>query len=864
MSPARAASLILVLVAPALSAAEPDRAIARQVHDILKTHCYRCHGQDGVVEGGLNYILDFKALVARKKVIPGEPGQSRLYRRLTTPKNPMPPHDEKVRPSPAEIAVIKQWIEAGAPDVLGPAAKRAPVSEAEIVQAIHDDLEKMDRRARRFTRYFTIANLANAGLSEDELQTYRHGLAKLINSLSWEPKIAVPRPVDPGRTILAIDLRDYRWSPAVWKCVLDRYPYGILHAAGVARAVYAATECELPYVRADWFVFAASRPPLYHDVLQLPRTDRELERDLGIDAAANIDAGRVARAGFNGSGVSRNNRLLERHPCAHGAYWKSYDFAGNTGRQNLFAHPLGPADHERSFKHDGGEIIFNLPNGLQAYLLVDGKGNRIDEGPTKIVSVKNKPDPTVINGISCMACHAHGMIDKADQVRGHADKNPAAFTEEELRAIRALYPPEAVFRSLLRKDAERFGHAVEATGARLGQTEPVVALAGRFEGELDLATVAAELALPPELLLRGLERSPSLAQRLGALATGGGTVQRQVLVDAFAELVALFRLGKSLPALNQAIAEATAAIRKQPADAAAFLVRGNAYFDKGDLDRAIADYNEAIRLRFPGPEAHGHRGMAHAGQGDLSRAAADYDEALRRAPRDADTWHNRALVHARLGNHDRALADLTEALRLEPYRAAAWSDRGFLCGQRGDHERALSDLSESLRLAPRSALTLVRRGDAYRLNNAFDNAIADYTAALELHPSFALAHHGRGLAHRGQAAYEEAFSDFSEAVRLDARNAQAANDLARLLATCPEEKLRNGRRAVELAEQACRLTNHERADFLDTLAAAHAEAGQFAEAVKWAEKALQRAPVNAAAIRGRLELYRVGKAAREK
>src|SRR5262249_24742039 len=157
------------------------------------------------------------------------------------------------------------------------------------------------------------------------------------------------------------------------------------------------TGCPLPYVRGDWFVAAAARPPLYHDVLQLPKTDRELEAMLRVDVAQNLRQDRVARAGFNSSGVSRNNRLIERHESGAVVYWKSYDFGSNAGRQNLFAHPLGPGDCLTTFQHDGGEIIFNLPNGLQAYLLVAGDGRRIDKGPTAIVSDPRRPDRAVEN-----------------------------------------------------------------------------------------------------------------------------------------------------------------------------------------------------------------------------------------------------------------------------------------------------------------------------------------------------------------------------------------------------------------------------------------------------------------------------------
>jgi tetratricopeptide (TPR) repeat protein len=811
--------MIAMMVLSAALAAEPDRAaLARQAHDILKAHCYRCHGQDGAVEGGMNYVLDFKTLVARKKVIPGDAAKSKLYKRLTSDDDPMPPSEEKPRPTKDDIALIREWIDAGAPDLPAAAAKRDYLTEADILRLIRDDLDEMDERARRFARYFSIAHLANAGLPEDQLQTYRLGLAKLVNSLSWQPDIAVPKPIDPGRIVFRIDLRDYRWSAAAWQRVLDVYPYGVVQSSPAAQAVFAATGCEVPCVRADWFVFAASRPPLYHEVLQLPKTDAELEKELRIDVEANVRDERVARAGFNGSGVSRNNRLIERHRTAHGAYWKSYDFAGNTGRQNLFDHPLGPGPEDGRFRHDGGEIIFNLPNGLQAYLLVNGKGERIDEGPTKIVRVKNRPDPTVINGVSCMTCHARGMIDKADQVRAHADKNVAAFADDDLKTIRALYPPEADFRTLLRADAERFRKAVEATGAKVSGTEPVAALADRFETELDLTHAAAELGLPPTALLRGLERSPDLARQLGPLKVEGGTVQRQVFVASFEDAVRALRLGTPLGALNRALAERTEAIRITPRNARAFAERGDLFYDKNDFERAVADYTEALRLGMREADGYRGRGMAHANRGDYEKAIADYDEALRREPRHAETLHNRGLAYGRQGETARALADLGEAIRLDATNAAALSDRGFLYLKAGDADKALADLNEALRLQPRSPATLERRGEAHALKGDFDKALADCTAALELAPRFGEAYHQRALAHARLGSADRALADFDEALRLEPHSARAHADLALLLATSPDAKVRDGRKAIEHARRAVELApEKEKAEYRKAL-----------------------------------------------
>ena len=92
------------------------------------------------------------------------------------------------------------------------------------------------------------------------------------------------------------------------------------------------------------FVAQASLPPLYHNLLSLPLTDRELETRLEVDVGYAISPMRrelmSGGQALNNSGVSNNNRVIERHTSRYGAYWKSYDFAGSVGTQNIFTHPL--------------------------------------------------------------------------------------------------------------------------------------------------------------------------------------------------------------------------------------------------------------------------------------------------------------------------------------------------------------------------------------------------------------------------------------------------------------------------------------------------------------------------------------------
>src|SRR5262245_36752751 len=437
--PGRWAVLLLWALPVLARAADESRDLADRAGAVLRQHCYRCHGQDGSLEGGMNFVLDRDKLVGRKKVVPGDALASPLYKRVAGGK--MPPPGESPRPSSTDVEVLKGWIDAGAHGAQK-RPERALLADNTVYALMRDDLEQTERRGRRFVRYFSLAHLYNLGLTDDELQTYRNALAKLLNSLSWHPRVTVPKAIDPAGTILRIDLREFMWDATLWNRLVADYPYAVLHDTAVARSVVVNAAARVPVVRADWFIATASRPPLYYDLLQMPTSAAELERLVRVDVALNILQERVARAGFNGSGVSRNNRVLERHDAVHGAYWRTYDFNAVEqnlterdlllpDRRNIFAYPLGPGGTDNTFQHAGGEVIFNLPNGLHAFLLVNADNVRIDKGPTAIVSDPRRPDRAVEPGVSCMSCHVTGILQKSDQVRDHVARNAKAFSRND-------------------------------------------------------------------------------------------------------------------------------------------------------------------------------------------------------------------------------------------------------------------------------------------------------------------------------------------------------------------------------------------------------------------------------------------------
>ena len=518
-----------------------QQPISQQAFAVFEQHCLDCHGEFGSYSDVLT--IKHKNLIEDRAVIPGQPDASELYLRLlgdTDTGSQMPLGQEPL--DSETIATIRRWIEAGAPDWEAiPKPERRFITTEAMLKSIHTHVTSLTAFDRSFARYFTLTHLYNAGATDDNLRAYRNALSKLVNSLSWGAEVIKPTPIDNEETIFYIDLRHYEWDikSDKWYKIEQAYPYGVQLKSSTYATLCEETDCELPFVRADWFIATASLPPLYHEILDLPKTDKELETRLEVDVAENIKNApgvRVWRAGFNESGVSVNNRIVERHKSRYGAYWKSYDFAGNVGTQNIFTHPL-------DFTHDGGEIIFNLPNGLQAYYLSTAIGERLDEAPINIVSDAGSRDPVVRNGLSCMGCHTEGMKTFEDQVRSVIvqSQNPSYDKAQALR----LYAEKSEMDSLVRGDIARYRRAIAVAGGVFGGSEPIQQLVKQFEGPLDAAHAAAEVGLETADFLQKIREDRAL-QDAGLLVLGveNGTVKRDAWESEFGAVTSVLNLGE--------------------------------------------------------------------------------------------------------------------------------------------------------------------------------------------------------------------------------------------------------------------------------------------------------------------------------
>jgi len=256
--------------------------------------------------------------------------------------------------------------------------------------------------------------------------------------------------------------------------------------------------------------------------------------------------------------------------------------------------------------------------------------------------------------------------------------------------------------------------------------------------------------------------------------------------------------------VEEALDSSTEAIRLNPKDTRAYFIRGHAWYLKHNFENSIQDFTETIRLDPENAEAFYHRGV-------------DWQSKREFLSNDLAT-----------NESDKAIEDFTEAIRIDPQYTAAYGNRAYNWEVKGELDKAMKDYTEANRLDPDYG-SFYNRGRLWQAKSEFGKAIEDYLEAIRLNPSLSF-----------------------------------QKDLAWIYATCPEEQYRNGEEAIQYAKKACEITGWHSWDSLDVLAAAYAETGDFANAIRWQKKTLDLAPPKEKPpCQERLDLYRSKKPFRD-
>ncbi|HEX3150899.1 MAG TPA: tetratricopeptide repeat protein [Gemmataceae bacterium] len=206
-----------------------------------------------------------------------------------------------------------------------------------------------------------------------------------------------------------------------------------------------------------------------------------------------------------------------------------------------------------------------------------------------------------------------------------------------------------------------------------------------------------------------------------------------------------------------------------------------------------------------------------------------------------------------------AVEHFTKMLDEDPNNDIWFAFRGWVRHRTGKTAEGLKDYAEAIRLKPMAAAWYSNRALIYLEAKNVDDAIADLTSAIELSPNNEVYYRNRAMAYSRKKDWANAAEDFGKVIELVPDSATSMNGLAWLLCTAPDQKVRDGKRALEYAKKACELTENKNGGYLDTLAAAYAEVGDFAKAVEWQEKALKTGDLpikDMEAARQRLALYK--------
>ena len=281
---------------------------------------------------------------------------------------------------------------------------------------------------------------------------------------------------------------------------------------------------------------------------------------------------------------------------------------------------------------------------------------------------------------------------------------------------------------------------------------------------------------------------------------------------------------------------------------------------RGNVDEANRDFRKALELWPNQSKDHNNLGKALVQKGRIAEAMDHFQTALRVSPEDPDTESNIGAASLQQGDADEAISHLRRAVEKWPRHAQGHINLGNALLQNREIDAAIAEYEKTLAVPFDHAESHYSIGTALRQKGDVEEAIVHYRKALELRPDYANAHNNLGNALRQQGRTEEAVHEYEAALKSEPDSILAGNNLAWILATSPNASVRDGAKAVQLAQRANRLSGGSDPIILHTLAAAYAENRQFSEAVNAAQRALELADANGVAslaesLRSKLALY---------
>jgi tetratricopeptide (TPR) repeat protein len=280
------------------------------------------------------------------------------------------------------------------------------------------------------------------------------------------------------------------------------------------------------------------------------------------------------------------------------------------------------------------------------------------------------------------------------------------------------------------------------------------------------------------------------------------------------------------------------AIEQDPDDPSMLGTLGLACMMDGKPAAALAAFDKALEIDPRSPGLLMQRARVHAVQGDREKALADIGLVIDLAPREPEARLLRARILQQADRSDEAVADVEAVLEQSPDLPAALELRGLIAAEQRDYPEAIRSFRKLAAKSPDDAVVLSQLGMLYLANKQPREAIRRFTKAIEVDADEFSARRGRSDAAISIGDHTAAVVDLEKALELEPDDTGILNNLAWLLATSPEDGVRDADRAITLAEKACEKTEWKAAHIISTLAAGHAEKGDFDTAKKFSRQAV--------------------------